>query len=240
MRAGQGKPAWPAGSNTSLAVPIAVLLAAGIGLSLQVIQRRVTRFIDRMFFRERYDIEQRLERVARAAPQLSNDAAIVHAVLHEPVEALQLNGGAFYRRTEEGAFELSASIGWVDDAPRQIDAGDPLVLQLAGAGEALSLDGLPHLAMFPHGPIRPRTAVAVPGVNGPHALVFFAAHRSGATLDPDEAAGDRTHCPRRDRRIRTDTCRERGARAPRPPSRDPRRQRSLRGSQYHRDSFARQ
>ncbi len=182
---------WLIGSalkSTGLAVPIAVLLAAGIGLSLQVIQRRVTRFIDRMFFRERYDIEQRLERVARAAPQLSNDAAIVRAVLYEPVEALQLSGGAFYQRTETGAFELSASTGLADDAPRQIDAGDPLVLQLAGAGEALSLDGLPHLAIFPHGPTRPRTAVAVPGVNGPHAIAFFAAHRSGATLDPDEAA----------------------------------------------------
>ena len=182
---------WLIGSklkDTGLAVPIAVLLAAGIGLSLQVIQRRVTRFIDRMFFRERYETEQRLERVARAAPQLSNDAAIVRAVLHEPVQALQLSGGAFYRRTDEGAFELSASTGWADDAPRQIDAGDPLVLQLAGAGEALSLDGLPHLAIFPHGAIRPRTAVAVPGVDGPHAIAFFAAHRSGATLDPDEAA----------------------------------------------------
>ncbi len=182
---------WLIGSalkGTGLAIPIAVLLAACIGISLQVIQRRVTRFVDRVFFRERYEIEQRLDRVARAAAQLSNDDAIARAVLYEPVEALRLSGGAFYRRTEEGAYELSASSGWAEGAPQRIDAGDPLVLQLAGAGEALSLDGLPHLAIFPLGPARPRTAVAVPGVNGPHAIALFAAHRSGATLDPDEAA----------------------------------------------------
>jgi hypothetical protein len=174
--------------GTGLAIPVAVLLAACIGLSLHVIQRRVTRFVDRLLFRDRYEIEQRLDRVARAAAQLSNDTAISRALLYEPVEALRLYGGAFYRRTQDGGYELSASSGWTEEAPRQIDAWDPLVLQLAGAGEPLSLDGLPHLAIFPLGPTRPRTAVAVPGLNGPHALAFFAAHRSGATLDPDEAA----------------------------------------------------
>jgi hypothetical protein len=172
--------------QTGLALPVDVILAAAVGLSLNVIQRRVDRNVDRIFFRHRYEAEQRLRRVARALTNVTEAAAISQALVVEPVEALGLHAGAFYRVSATGAYELVAAHGWPDDAPTEVSAGDPLVLHLSGANEGLRLESVPHDAAFPHGAPRPRIAFPMWSRRELIAFAVYSTHRNGALLDPDE------------------------------------------------------
>jgi hypothetical protein len=174
--------------QTGLALPVDVILAAAVGLSLNVIQRRVDRNVDRIFFRTRYLTEQRLQRVARALPNVADGAAITQALVVEPVEALGLHAAALYRLTPAGAYELVAARGWPPGSPAEVAAGDPLVLHLSGVDAALRLEGVPHDAAFPHGLPRPRIAFPLWSRRELIAFALYSTHHSGAMLDPDEVA----------------------------------------------------
>lgn len=172
--------------STGFALPIDVILAGAVGLSLTTIQRRVDRIIDRLFFRQRYEAELRLRRVARALAQTSNEGAIAHGLIDEPVEALGLHAAALYRLTENGDYDLTSSRGWPEGSPQTVTASDPLVLHLAGVHEALRLEKIPHDAAFLHGTHRPRIAFPLWGQLELVAFALYSSHRNGATLDPDE------------------------------------------------------
>jgi hypothetical protein len=172
--------------QTGLALPIDVILAAAVGLSLNLIQRRVDRNVDRIFFRHRYDAEIRLRRVARALTHVSEDAGIAQALVSEPVQALALYSAAFYRRSAGGSYELVDAHGWPDGSPREIAASDPFVLHLFGASEALRLETVPHDAAFPHGSPRPRIAFPMWSRRELIAFALYSTHTNGAMLDPDE------------------------------------------------------
>lgn len=173
--------------QTGLALPVDVILAAAVGLSLNVIQRRVDRNVDRVFFRKRYEAEQRLRRIARALAHVTDHESIAHALVVEPVEAFGLHAAAFYR-SSAGPFELIASRGWPPGSPVNIAANDPLVLHLAGCTDALRLDSVPHDAAFPHGPARPRIAFPMWSRRELTGFVLYSTHLNGAMLDPDEVA----------------------------------------------------
>jgi hypothetical protein len=172
--------------QTGLALPIDVILAAAVGLSLNVIQRRVDRNVDRIFFRRRYDAEQRLRRIARALAHVTDNESIAHALVVEPVESLGLHAAAFYRSSPDGPFELIAARGWPPGSPAAVAANDPLVLHLSGVTEALRLESVPHDAAFPHGPPRPRIAFPLWSRRELVGFVLYSTHENGAMLDPDE------------------------------------------------------
>ena len=181
---------WLIGSalkSTGLALPVAIVLAGGVALSLQAVQRWVTMTVDRVLFRQRYAAEQRLARLARAIPHLRDDEALAQALVGDPVTTLQLAAGALYRRCEDGSYQRSATTGWPNDAPATIAAADPLVIHVTGAMGCLVLDDIAPEAPFPNGPLRPRAAFAVPGPDGAAAILLYAAHRNGSILDPDES-----------------------------------------------------
>jgi hypothetical protein len=172
--------------QTGLALPVDVILAAAVGLSLNVIQRRVDRNVDRVFFRRRYDAEQRLRRIARALAHVTDNDAIAHALVVEPVDALGLHAAAFYRESANGPYDLIAARGWPPGSPTAVAATDPLVLHLSGVTEALRLESVPHDAAFPHGPARPRIAFPMWSRRELVGFVLYSTHLNGAMLDPDE------------------------------------------------------
>jgi hypothetical protein len=180
---------WSIGAllkQTGLALPVDVILAAAVGLSLNLIQRRVYGSIDRIFFRHRYDAEQRLRRVARALANVTDEAAVSQALVFEPVEALGLHAAAFYRASSAGSYELVAARGWPAASPAEVAAADPLVLHLSGTNEALPLETVPHDAAFPHGAPRPRIAFPLWSRRELIAFAVYSVHKNGAMLDPDE------------------------------------------------------
>jgi len=63
-----------------------------------------------------------------------------------------------------------------------------LVIYVTGSNGALKLDDIAFEAVFPDGLLRPRIALAVPGLDGASAIALYSAHLTGATLDPDESA----------------------------------------------------
>jgi hypothetical protein len=172
--------------QTGLALPIDVILAAAVGLSLNVIQRRVDRNVDKLFFRRRYDAEQRLRRVARALAHVTDSESVAQALVVEPVEALGLHAAAFYRTSPNGPFELIAARGWPPGSPTAIAHNDPMILHLGGVTEALRLESVPHDAPFPHGAARPRIAFPMWSRRELVGFVLYSTHQNGAMLDPDE------------------------------------------------------
>jgi hypothetical protein len=172
--------------QTGLALPIDVILAAAVGLSLNVIQRRVDQNVDKVFFRRRYDAEQRLRRVARALAHVTDNESVAQALVVEPVEALGLHAAAFYRTAPNGPFELIAARGWPPGSPTAVAHNDPMILHLGGVTEALRLESVPHDAAFPHGAARPRIAFPMWSRRELVGFVLYSTHQNGAMLDPDE------------------------------------------------------
>lgn len=174
--------------TSGLALPVDVVLAAAAGLSLNLVQRRVTVVVDRVFFRRRYEATRRLRRVARALAQVDDGELVAEALVVEPADALQLQSAAYFARRLDGAYELVARQNWPNDAPAVVDARDRFVLHLMGAGEdAQSTDDLPSSHAFPQGSARPRTVVPLWSGRELRGFALYGAHRSGATLDPEEA-----------------------------------------------------
>ena len=174
---------------SGLALPIDIVLAAAAGLSLNLVQRRVTVVVDRVFFRRRYEATRRLRRVARALAQTDDGGLVAEALVVEPAEALALHAAAYFARRSDGTFELVTQRNWPADAPAALDARDRFVLHLMGTSEdAQPADDLPFSPAFPHGAARPRTVVPLWSGRELRGFALYSAHRSGATLDPEETA----------------------------------------------------
>jgi hypothetical protein len=172
---------------SGLALPVDVVLAAVVGLSLNLAQRRITVVVDRMFFRHRYEATNRLRSAARALTHVDDGGRVAEALVSEPADALQLLAAAYFARRSEGTYELVAQRNWPADAPAAVDAGERFVRHLMGAGEdAQSTDNLPSSHAFPHGAARPRTVVPLWSGRELRGFALYSAHRNGATLDPEE------------------------------------------------------
>lgn len=183
---------WIVGSAlkaSGFALPVDIVLAVAAGLSLHLVQRRVTVVVDRIFFRRRYEATRRLRSAARALSQVGDGRLVAEALVVEPTDALLLFAAAYFARRSDGTFQLAAHRNWPIDAQTAIDARDPLVLHLAGTSEDVqSMDDLPSSHAFPQGVARPRTVVLLWSGHELRGFAFYSAHRSGATLDPEETA----------------------------------------------------
>ena len=162
-------------------------LAALAGLSLNLIQRRVNRIVDRVLFRRRYEAARRLQSIVRALNHASDEAMVAGAIVVEPCEALDLHAAAFFARAADGSFARIAERGWPPDAPAAIAAGDRFVVHLIGGDERpVRMEDVPHPAGMPHGAPRPRTAFPLWSRRELVGFALYSAHRNGSTLDPEE------------------------------------------------------
>jgi hypothetical protein len=180
---------WLAGTvlkSTGIALPIEVLIAGTLGLTLNIVHKRVERAMDQIFFRRRYEAEGRLRRVARGLVHATELDVVAESVVYEICEALDLPSGALFRAHDDGLQQRLAQTGWDASTADVIAPRDRLLVHLGGADEWLALDGVPHDAAFPDGNARPRIAFALWSRRRLVGLALFSAHRSGAMLDPEE------------------------------------------------------
>jgi hypothetical protein len=92
-------------------------------------------------------------------------------------------------QADDGSFARVSERGWPPEAARTIDAGSRFVLHLLGGDDApVRLDDVPHARDLPYGAPRPRIAFPLWSRRELIGIVFYSAHRSGATLDPEEVA----------------------------------------------------
>jgi hypothetical protein len=172
--------------STGLALPIEVVIAGALGLTLNLIHRRIDRAIDLLFFRKRYEAQRRLRRVARGLVHATELPVVADAVVTEVSESLGLAGAALFRVRDDGTMQRLSQVGWPPDAADEIHSGDPFLVHLAGVTDSLRLDGVPHDATFPHGHPRPRIAFPLWSRGKLIGIALFSAHRNGAALDPEE------------------------------------------------------
>jgi hypothetical protein len=175
--------------STGLALPVDLILAGCAGLSLNVVQRRVTVTVDRVLFRRRYAAEQRLRHAARALNRARDERSIHDAIVAEPCETLALNAAALFIRDDAGAYRRVVDYGWPAEALREIPESDRFVrFLLGGDGTPVVMDQVPHPDDLPHGAPRPRHAFPMWSRGELVGIAFYSAHRSGAVLDPQEVS----------------------------------------------------
>jgi hypothetical protein len=128
---------WSVGTalrNTGLGIPVEVAFAGALGLTLNVVHRRLDRLVERVFFRRRFEAQSRLARVARALANVTEDRLTGEALVDEPYEAFDLAGAAFYRRGDaDGVYLLAACRGWAEHAVPSVAADARFLLHIGGS-----------------------------------------------------------------------------------------------------------
>ena len=171
-------------SRVSLTIDIAVALL--LGFTLNSAHRQIDGVIDRVLFRERHRAEMQLKRSAAGVVHATDEAAITDAVVRLPVHALKLGGSAAYAWSD-GAFARTAADGQLAGLPAVLDANDPLPLALRAELQPVRTDSVPLTAVrSAHVSTEPVVAIPISMRGELNGFTVYAAHTSGADIDPDE------------------------------------------------------
>ena len=174
-------------ADSGVGTGVDVLVAIGLGFSLNGLHARLDRFVDNVFFRDRHNAELRLQRAARTLHYAPSLSALHQLLIATPYEALHLESAALFHRDKSGAFVREYALGWNENTSTQINGDDTLVLHLESEREAMRPGDLAwHGANLPAGPARPVIALPVFLRQRLEAVVLFGPHRNGADIDPDE------------------------------------------------------
>ena len=135
---------------TDAALPAGIAVGTAFGLVLfrtgGAVASRVTRRIDRAFFRSAYDARQILEELARQAAVVSSRdelAALLDGPLQEALHPRQL---AIYLRDPAGA--LRAFSGSAAGAPPRLEPRAPLLVRLEELGKPLDMTAEPGTGLL--------------------------------------------------------------------------------------------
>jgi transcriptional regulator with GAF, ATPase, and Fis domain len=115
-------------------------------LIANTVRSNIQKIVDRRFFREKHQLERTARRIGEAFERLADRASVWKRCLNVAVDTLNAGGGAAYRRTAEGWFELTASEG-ATAFPRTLAVTHPVVAEalrtptLIQAGLAPTLTG---------------------------------------------------------------------------------------------------
>jgi len=166
---------------------IDVLLAIGLGFSLNGLHGRTSVVVDRVFFRQRHEAEVRLERAAHTISHAPTPTAVQQLLVKTPYEELRLESAALFRQSVDGVFRREYTLGWPESALSVISAEDLLVLHLAAGREALRPSEIRwECDDLPRDGAAPIIAFPVFVRQRLEAFVLFGSHRNGADIDPDE------------------------------------------------------
>ena len=171
-------------SQVSLTIDIAIALL--LGFSLNSAHRHIDDVIDRVLFRERHRAELQMERSAASIVHATSEATIDDTIVRLPTHALKLAGAALYR-VAGSAFARSAADGRLAASAPILDANDPLVLVLKAELRAVRIDSVPLTSLRAVGvSVEPVLAIPISMRGELNGFVIYAAHESGADIDPDE------------------------------------------------------
>ncbi len=174
-------------ADTGVGTGVDVLVAIGLGFSLNSMHAKLDSFVERVFFRQRHSAELRLQRAARSIPHAPTDAAVHQLLVVTPYEALHLESAALFHLRADGAFGREFALGWHDDTSDAIAADNVLVLHLESGREPLRLGDIAWNAPgLPPGAARPVIAFPVFLRHRLEAFVLLGPHKNGADIDPDE------------------------------------------------------
>ena len=125
-----------------------ILVAALAALVMQPLQRHTQLWIDRLFFREKYDSALMLQRLSRTASAILDLDRLTHLILNEIVSTIHIaKAGLFLRERNSGEFYLIAQHGLPEETEIVMRRDHPVVAWLANHGEILTrhqMDITPH------------------------------------------------------------------------------------------------
>jgi transcriptional regulator with GAF, ATPase, and Fis domain len=111
----------PEGLLASTSIILVLLIA-------NTVRSNIQKIVDRRFFREKHQLERAAQRIGEAFERLADRASVWKRCLHVAVDTLNAGGGAAYRKTEVGSFELTASEG-ERSYPKTLPANHPIVVE---------------------------------------------------------------------------------------------------------------
>lgn len=172
--------------TTDLGIAVELAVAVAIGFWLNTLHHRVDSFVDRTFFRRRYQAEERLELVAHALPHSPTEETVNQSLTVEPKSALELGSAALFRE-ERGSYIRVSGVGWSSATTFHLPASDKLVLHMQAEQAPLRI-ALLHWEKLdiPTGDATPALAVPILARRQLRAIVLYGKHLSGADFDQDE------------------------------------------------------
>jgi HD-GYP domain-containing protein (c-di-GMP phosphodiesterase class II) len=129
---------------------ISITAAILTALVMDPLRNRAQSMIDRVFFREKYDAGQMLERISRAAAFELDLETLSHMIVSEVTGTLHIRQAAFFIKGPESSdYVLTAQFGLDDTIPWRWSHAHPVVMVLSqyqGPLSCAELATLPHLA----------------------------------------------------------------------------------------------
>lgn len=118
---------------------LSLVVAAIAALVAQPLRDRAQLWIDRLFFREKYDSSLMLQRLSRTAASMLDLDELTSMILDEVTTTVHIERAAFFLKQEEsGEFHLIAQRGLDQDADLRLRADHPVGDWLSAHGNALT------------------------------------------------------------------------------------------------------
>jgi PAS domain S-box-containing protein len=118
---------------------LSLLVAAVVAVLTQPLRDRAQLWIDRVFFREKYDATLMLQRLSRTAASVLDLEGLTSMILDEIMATMHIERAAFFLVQEEGGeFRLIAQKGLGPDADLRLRSDHPIVAWLSSRDEALT------------------------------------------------------------------------------------------------------
>jgi len=118
---------------------LSLVVAAIAALVAQPLRDRAQLWIDRLFFREKYDSSLMLQRLSRTAASVLDLDELTSMILDEVTTTVHIERAAFFLKEEEsGEFHLIAQRGLDQDADLRLRADHPVGEWLSAHGNALT------------------------------------------------------------------------------------------------------
>jgi hypothetical protein len=176
-------------SATRVEAVAQVAASVAIGFSLSKLQQFTDRFVDRVFFRQRYHAEAAIRKLTQRLPHADSIDEVVHVLVDEAADALDLSSAAVFLRSEATAdlFERAGACGWEGTTVERLFSDEQIVGKLARTQRLTTIGDLDlEGCALPVGIARPVLGLPIVAHDELTAVVLYGQHRSGATLDPEE------------------------------------------------------
>ena len=132
-------------SVLSIAVTIAVLTA----LVMTPLRNRFQNFIDRIFYRQRYNAGLMLQRLSEATASLLHLEEITSLILNEVTDTLKIHHSAIYvKQNDSGFYQLMASHNLDPQSPNQMRNDHPIVRWLSKHQQVITRFDLYNMPTF--------------------------------------------------------------------------------------------
>jgi two-component sensor histidine kinase len=130
---------------------LSLVLAALAAVAVQPLRDLMQARVDKLFFRDRYDAAQMLQRVSRSSAAVLDIEQLTEMILTEIAGAMRIERAAFFLKDESDGYRVAASRGVEMGDGWRLRADHPLVTYLAARPQVFvsqNLDRLPLARAF--------------------------------------------------------------------------------------------